>query len=221
LNESRSIKPETPSAPQVLVVSDQALAGAGYKALLSTAGIHRTTVAASVDEGLSLAGALHWDLVMLDVSTLNSLNVALTTLRAVSINLSILVMGDMPESQVARLVLSAGARGYFHKGGSSAAFRSAVQTVLAGRRYLSAVLAEQLQGDRDGSWKKGLHECLSARELAVFAGLASGKSVTSIGQELSLSIKTVSTYRTRLLRKMGFSSNAEIITYAIRNGLIQ
>jgi two-component system invasion response regulator UvrY len=168
-----------------------------------------------------LAGASHWDLVILDLSTLNSLATALSTLRDRSPGLPILVMSDVAESQVARSILKAGARGYFHKGGSAAALRSAVQTVLVGKRYISEALAEQLQSDRDDNWKKALHERLSARELEVFFRLASGTSVSCIGRELSLSIKTVSTYRTRLLRKLGFSSNAEIISYAMRNGLVR
>ena len=203
------------------MVSDQALARAGYSALLNAAGFQHTAVAASLDDGLVRVGASHWDLVILDLSTLNSSASALSTLRDRSPGLPILVMGEVPESQVARSLLKGGARGYFHKGGTAAALRSAVQTVLVGKRYISAALAEQLQSDSDDDWKKALHERLSARELEVFQRLASGASVSSISRELSLSIKTVSTYRTRLLRKLGFSSNAEIISYAMRNGLVR
>jgi two-component system, NarL family, invasion response regulator UvrY len=204
----------------VIVVSEQALARAGCEAILNAAGIHNTAVAHSLDDGIAMAGASHWDVMILDLSSLNSLASALTILRSRCPGLPILVMGEVPESQVARSVLQAGARGYFDKGGSAAALKSAVQTVLVGRRYMSASITEHMQSNGNDTWKRALHERLSARELEVFEKLAQGTSVTDIGHELSISIKTVSTHRARLLRKMGFSSNADIISYAIRNGLV-
>jgi two-component system, NarL family, invasion response regulator UvrY len=221
LRKDGSIKTVPPANPRVLVVSDQALVRAGYSALLQSAGIRRTDVAPSAAEGIEMAAASHWDMAILDLSNLDDCVAALAALRNGSPGLPILVMSDVPERQVAHSILKAGARGYFHKAGSAAALKSAVHTILAGRRYVSAALSGQLKSDAGEEWGKALHERLSTREWEIFKRLASGATVTSIGRELSLSVKTVSTYRTRLLQKMGFSSNAEIITYAMRNGLLR
>ncbi len=90
-----------------------------------------------------------------------------------------------------------------------------------GRRYISAALAEILVADLDGDSDKPLHARLSAREFQIFCKLAAGRGVSDIANELSLSVKTVSTYRSRILEKMSFSANADITSYALRNGLIQ
>jgi DNA-binding NarL/FixJ family response regulator len=97
----------------------------------------------------------------------------------------------------------------------------AVRTVLSGRRYVSAALAEILVADLDGDPDKPLHARLSTREFQIFCKLAAGRGVSDIANELSLSVKTVSTYRSRILEKMSFTANADITSYALRNGLIQ
>ena len=97
----------------------------------------------------------------------------------------------------------------------------AVRTVLAGRRYVSAALAEMLAADLGGDPDKPMHARLSAREFQIFCKLAAGRGVSDIALELSLSVKTVSTYRSRILEKMNFHANADITSYALRNGLIQ
>jgi two-component system invasion response regulator UvrY len=212
------IRRALPAAAQVLVVSEQALARVGYKAVLDSAN-YRVELALSVEDGLALVGSSPWDLVILDLPGLDKITLVIAELRLRSPGVPILVVCELPEKQVARIVLKAGARGYFHKSASVEALRSAIQTVLVGRRYLTATLTEQLASDPDDNWRKALHERLSARELEVFEKIASGASVTQIGSEMSLSVKTVSTYRLRILRKMGFTCNADIITYALRNGL--
>jgi two-component system invasion response regulator UvrY len=135
----------------------------------------------------------------------------------------VLIMSGLPEEQYARNVLRAGASGYLSKGGSPEEFLKAVRLVLNGRRYVSAALAESMAADLENprDQNQPLHTALSTREFQIFCKLAAGSSVGSIGEELSLSVKTVSTYRSRILEKMSFSSNADMTSYALRNGLIQ
>ena len=133
----------------------------------------------------------------------------------------VLVMSGLPEQQYAVNVLRAGASGYLSKDSSPDELMKAVRAVLAGRRYVSAALAEILVADLDGDSDKPLHARLSTREFQIFCKLAAGRGVSEIANELSLSVKTVSTYRSRILEKMSFSANADITSYALRNGLIQ
>jgi DNA-binding NarL/FixJ family response regulator len=96
-----------------------------------------------------------------------------------------------------------------------------VRTVLQGRRYVTPALAEQLVNELDDDHDKPAHTKLSEREFQIFRKLAAGRSATEIADELCISVKTVSTYRTRIFEKMGFVSNADITTYALRNNLIE
>jgi len=120
--------------------------------------------------------------------------------------------------------LRSGARGYLSKGGSPEELLKAVRLVLNGSRYVSASLAESMAADlekpQDKS-QKPLHTALSAREFQIFRKLATGAPLGGIAKELSLSVKTVSTYRSRILEKMTFKSNADVTAYALRSGLIQ
>jgi two-component system, NarL family, invasion response regulator UvrY len=135
----------------------------------------------------------------------------------------VLIVSGLPEEQYARNVLRAGASGYLSKGGSADEFVKAVRIVMNGRRYVSAALAESMAAalENPGDQSQPLHSALSAREFQIFCKLAAGATVGRIAEELSLSVKTVSTYRGRILEKMRFTSNADITSYAIRNGLIQ
>ena len=133
----------------------------------------------------------------------------------------VLVISGLPEQQYAVNVLRAGASGYLSKDSAPEELMKAVRTVLSGRRYVSAALAEILVADLDGDPDKPLHARLSTREFQIFCKLAAGRGVSDIANELSLSVKTVSTYRSRILEKMSFNANADITSYALRNGLIQ
>jgi DNA-binding NarL/FixJ family response regulator len=118
-------------------------------------------------------------------------------------------------------VLRAGAAGFLAKDAAPEELMKAVHTVLAGRRYVSASLAELLVSDLDGNQDKPLHDGLSTREFQIFCKIAAGRGVSEIANELSLSVKTVSTYRTRILEKMKFTTNADLTSYALRSGIIQ
>jgi DNA-binding NarL/FixJ family response regulator len=133
----------------------------------------------------------------------------------------VLVVSGYPERQYAANVLKAGAMGFVSKESSPAEILNAVKTVLDGRRYVSAALAELLVTQLDKDMDQPLHASLSEREFQIFCKIAAGRAVTEIARELSLSAKTVSTYRTRILEKMGFSTNADLTSYALRNSLIQ
>ena len=163
-----------------------------------------------------------WDLVLLDIHMPD--RSGLDILRHIQTghpSVRVLVMSGLPEQQYAVNVLRAGASGYLSKDSAPGELMKAVRTVLSGRRYVSAALAEMLVADLDGDADKPLHARLSTREFQIFCKLAAGRGVSDIANELSLSVKTVSTYRSRILEKMSFSTNADITSYALRNGLIQ
>jgi two-component system invasion response regulator UvrY len=125
-----------------------------------------------------------------------------------------------PEDRYAMRVLKAGASGYLAKDSAADELVKAIRKVVSGGRYVSPFLAEKMAFDVGADASKLPHETLSDREFQVLRLIADGKSVTEIAAELSLSVKTVSTYRARLLEKMNLSTNAELIHYAIRNHLI-
>jgi two-component system, NarL family, invasion response regulator UvrY len=134
-------------------------------------------------------------------------------------------MSGLPEQQYARNVLRAGASGYLPKAAFAFPEESlkAVWLVLGGRRYVSSELAEAMAGDLAKSCDQDqpLHASLASRELQVFTMIANGVGISAIATELSLSVKTVSTYRTRIFDKTGFAGNSDITAFALRNGLIQ
>jgi DNA-binding NarL/FixJ family response regulator len=210
---------------RVLIVDDHSAVRAGYRQFLeSEPSITEVGEAESGNEALEQMRRKEWDLLLMDIHMPE--RGGLDILRHVTSgypDVRVLVMSGLPEEQYARHVLRAGASGYLSKGGSSAEFLKAVRLVLSGRRYVSATLAESMAADletkRDQSGP--LHASLSAREFQIFCKLAGGSSVSSIAEELSLSVKTVSTYRSRVLEKLSFTSNADMTSYALRHGIIQ
>jgi len=134
---------------------------------------------------------------------------------------SVLVLSGFPERQFGINVLRAGANGFISKGADEAELLRAVRTVARGKRYVGPELADLLVNGMDADADKPTHNALSEREFQIFCKLAEGRSVTDIANKLFLSVKTVSTYRSRLLDKMGMKTNADITSYAIRNSLIQ
>lgn len=134
--------------------------------------------------------------------------------------LPILVLSIHPEEQYALRCLKAGARGYIHKQSAGEELVGAIRTVIARRRYLSESLAESLLRE-SASDRRAPHETLSTREYQVLTRLAAGSTVTDIAAEMKLSVKTVSTYRARMLDKLGIASNAEATRYALEHGLLE
>lgn len=135
-------------------------------------------------------------------------------------NVPALILSSRPESQYALPSIRAGARGYIEKDASADEILTAIERVAAGRTWISDAVAGQMASALATPSDKAPHELLSPRELEVFHLLASGRSMTEIAAALQVSIKTASTYRTRILEKTGFRSNADVIAYAIRAGLV-
>ena len=210
---------------RVLIADDHAVVRAGYKQFLEAdPSITDVGEAASGSEALDALRRKEWDLLLMDIHMPD--RSGLDILKHVTSgypDVRVLIMSGLPEEQYARNVLRAGASGYLSKGGSPEEFLKAVRLVLNGRRYVSAALAESMAADLENprDQNQPLHTALSTREFQIFCKLAAGSSVGGIGEELSLSVKTVSTYRSRILEKMSFSSNADMTSYALRNGLIQ
>ena len=164
----------------------------------------------------------NWDVVLLDISMpdMNGIE-ALTQIRRIKPEQPVLILTMHPEDQYAVNLLRAGANGYLRKECSPEMLVAAIRTVASGRRYISPALGDQLAGELDGEGHKAPHTELSDREFQVFCKLAAGQAVSEVADELFLSVKTVSTYRARILDKMRIKSNAHITYYAIKHGLIQ
>ena len=156
------------------------------------------------------------DLSMPDLSGIDVLKQA----KSIRPSMGVLVLSSYPEEQYGLNVLKAGASGFLSKGLAPDQFVSAVRTVAAGRRYVSPTLAEMLAAGLTDNIDQPPHVKLSEREFQIFSKLVVGRTVTDIANDLCLSAKTVSTYRSRLLEKMGFNSNAELAHYAVKHDLI-
>ena len=162
-----------------------------------------------------------YDLVLLDISMpgRNGLDI-LKQIKSDKPDLKVLVLSMHPEEQYAVRALKAGASGYLTKERTPHELIDAVQKVSTGKKYVSSSLAETLACHLENNSEKPLHEMLSDREYEVLCMIASGKTVKEIADELSLSVKTISTYRTRILDKMQMKNNAQLTHYTIQNHLV-
>jgi two-component system, NarL family, invasion response regulator UvrY len=162
-----------------------------------------------------------WDLLILDMDMpgRNGLEV-LKQLKEEKENIPVLIFSMHPEEQIAVRALKSGAAGYLSKDSADTELVKAIQQILSGRKYITATLAEQLAAQLENPTDKAPHELLSDREYQTLLLFASGKTVTQIAEELSLSVPTISTYRARILEKMGMKTNAELTSYTIRNRLV-
>jgi two-component system invasion response regulator UvrY len=162
-----------------------------------------------------------WDIVILDITMPGRSGLdLLRDLQQLRPELPVLILSMHPENQYAKRVLRAGAAGYMNKETAPMELVKAVRKVLAGGRYVSAELAEKLAADLSADAGRLPHERLSDREFEVMRMIASGKTISQIAKDLHLSVTTVSTHRARILEKMGLANNAELMRYAMRNGLI-
>jgi two-component system, NarL family, invasion response regulator UvrY len=209
--------------PNILIVDDHAVVRAGLKQfLLEDPSIQEVREAATGEQALDALRQGRCDLVILDINMpgRNGIDI-LKHIVASSPDTKILILSGYPENQYAVNVLRAGASGYLPKESAPEELLKAVRCILQGKRYVSAALAEMLVSDLDTNRDQPAHSGLSQREFQIFFKLATGASVSEIANELCLSVKTVSTYRSRVLEKMSFRTNADITSYALRNGLIQ
>lgn len=207
----------------VLIADDHALIRNGLKQLLSGEPlVEKIAEAGSGDEAIDKLQSDRWDLLVLDIQMPDRSGMdILRQVRTTHPDTRVLILSGFPEKQYAVNVLRAGASGYVNKEMAPEELLTAVRAVLQGRRYVTPGLAELLVNELDQDHDRPPHSALSEREFQVFCKLASGRTATEIANELCISVKTVSTYRTRVLEKMGFTSNADMTTYALRNSLIQ
>ena len=208
---------------KVFVVDDHPVVREGVKGILSD--IPDVVVAgeaADAKQALRQTYEGDYDLVLLDISMpgVGGLEV-LKQLKSEKPHLPVLMLSMYPEEQYAIRSLKAGASGYLTKESAPQELIAAIRKVCSGGKYVSASLAEKLASYLDTDLEKPVHESLSDREYQVVRMIASGKTVTEIAAELSLSVKTISTNRTRALKKMRMTTNAEITHYAIRHGLVE
>jgi len=162
-----------------------------------------------------------WDVVICDISMPGRSGLdALSQIKQISPKLPVLIMSMYPEDQYALRVLKAGAAGYLGKETIHDDIVKAIQTVQLGKKFITATIAEKLAKAFEVDTTDQLHEKLSDREFDVFKMLASGKAVSEIANQFALSVTTVSTYRSRVLEKMGMKSNADLTRYALEKKLI-
>jgi len=223
-NEGRSTFHAAQAPVRVLIVDDHAILRAGVREMLSEEpDLEVIAEAGSAEEALQqLQDGLKVDVVLLDITLPGQSGIdLLKQLRRDSPELAILVLSMHPERSFAVRLMRAGANGYVPKMIVPEELVRAVRTVGAGRRYITPLVAELLASECAADEEGPLHNRLSERELQVFTRIARGVSPAVMANELGLSVKTVSTYRARILEKMGMRSNAEIAAYAVRNQLVE
>ena len=207
---------------RVLIADDHPVVRRGVRGILEDApDVGEVAEAETPQQVLDLVRAARWDVLLLDLGLpgRGGLEV-LKDVRQEYPKLPVLILSMQPESQYAIRALRAGAAGYLTKESAPESLLIAIRKVHAGGRYVSAALAEQLAAEVGMDADTPPHQRLSDREFEVMRMLAAGRSVGQVADQLSLSVKTISTYRARILEKMGMATNADLTQYALRNHLI-
>lgn len=208
---------------RILIADDHAIVRRGMKQLLlEQYPFARIGEASNVEELISaILADKDWDVVVCDMNMPGRSGLdAIMQIKEIAPGLPVLIMSMYPEDQYALRVLKSGASGYLTKETIHDDIVRAIETVIKGKRYITLTLAEKLAESVNSESEKPLHDVLSDREFDVFKLLASGKSISEIAIQLSLSSTTVSTYRSRIMEKMKMKSNAELARYAIEAKLI-
>jgi len=206
---------------RVLIADDHTIFRQGLARLFDdTQCITVVDEASTGPEAMKKIRGLELDAVILDINLprKNGLEV-LQQIKTEKPDLPVLMLSMYPEEQYAIQALKAGAAGYLTKGHKSDEVIAAIRKVAAGGRYITPLLAEKLLVNMDDDYAGPAHQSLSAREYEIFSQIVNGKSLTEIGEQLSISISTVSTYRRRILEKMHLETNADLIRYAVTNRL--
>ncbi|HWX53425.1 MAG TPA: response regulator transcription factor [Verrucomicrobiae bacterium] len=207
---------------RILIVDDHEVVRDGIKRMFDEQPDAVFGEAGTLPDALQLAREQNWDVAVLDLSLGHRSGLELLKdLKHIRPNLPVLVLSVHAEEQYARRAFKAGAAGYITKDCPRAELVKAINKVAFGGRYVSARLAEKLVVDLERGSDRPPHEALSDRELEVLNLIASGKTVSEIANLLSLSDKTISTYRARILQKMGMKTNAELTHYALRQKLTE
>lgn len=205
----------------ILIVDDHAVVRGGLRQFLAdTEDLEITAEAATGAEAVVLVQESDWSLVLLDIALpdLSGLEV-LKQIKRLRPNLPVLIFSMFSEDEFAIPSLEAGASGYLNKDSRPGHILTAIRTVISGARYVSPTLAEKLLAGVAPIGRRMPHEALSRREAEVLLMLSRGTSLTKIGESLHVSVKTVSTYRARIIEKLGLQSNAELIRYVIEHRL--
>jgi DNA-binding NarL/FixJ family response regulator len=207
---------------KVILCDDHAMVRRGIRDTLSDAvDIQVTAEASSYAEVREAIHSHACDVLVLDINLPGRSGLeVLSSLREAESTIKVLMVSMFPEDQYAIRCLKAGAQGYFNKAGDPSDLITAVRTVFQGRKFVTPDVAQMLVDNLSASESTSLHACLSDRELQTLLKIASGKRLSDIAEELMLSPKTVSVYRSRVLEKLKLTNNSELTVYAIRNGLV-
>lgn len=208
---------------RILIADDHSLFRRGVKDLLID-GLGAVTIGecANAHELLDTVRQKKWDVVILDIGMPGTTGAeALKQLKAECPKLPVVVLSMHPEDQYAVRMLKAGASAYLTKASTPEELIRAIKTVVAGGHYITQSLGEQLVLDIKQGNEKPPHELLSDREFEVLCLIGSGKTVGEIAEAMCLSVTTISTYRARILEKMGMKTNAEMTRYALQHGLVE
>ncbi len=206
------------------IVDDHAIVRSGLRQFLSEQTDLRVTCEANNGkQALEMARSGEVEVMLMDISMPDQSGVdALQAIKARFPDLPVLILSGFPEAHYATTLLRQGASGYLNKECDPEEIVTAIRTVYRGRRYISPAVAELLADNAAaGGSDKPRHDLLSERELQVFLRLAKGETIGKMADDMCLSVKTVSTYRTRVLEKLKLASNSDLTYYALKNGLIQ
>lgn len=205
----------------IVIADDHAIVRRGLQQIIATRPAWRVVgEAAGGDELLALLRRIEADVLVLDVSLGDRSGVDLLgPIRELRPHLPVLMLSMYAEEHYAIRSLRAGAQGYIQKDCPPEAILAAIERVAGGRTHVSDMVMEQMAAAISGAHSDRPHERLSRREFQVFQLIAGGRAVSEIAEILQISVKTVSTYRTRIMEKTGFRTNADMIAYAIRSGL--
>jgi two-component system, NarL family, invasion response regulator UvrY len=208
---------------RVAIVDDHAIVRAGLRQYFQDqVDLKVTGEAANGREALDLVRKGEVDVLVMDLSMPDQSGVdALAAVKARAPELPVLILSGFPEEHYATTLLRQGAAGYLNKECDPEEIVKAIRTVHRGRKYITPGVAEMLADGLAGAGDKAPHELLSEREFQVFLRLAKGETIGHMADSMALSVKTVSTYRTRVMEKMKLSSNSDLTYYALKNGLIQ
>lgn len=208
---------------RVLIADDHAIIRQGLKQILSDT--DDLEIAGEADGGIKALQMIRentYDVVLMDVSMPDRNGIdSLKLIRKENPRLPVLMLSMHPEEQYAIRALRAGAAGYLSKQGAPEQLVTAIRQVASGKKFVSAAVAEELANSIGEDHERPLHEKLSDREYQTLCMIASGKTLTQIGEELNLSVKTISVYRARLLEKMKLRNNAELTHYGLKHGLVE
>ncbi|MEW5805030.1 MAG: response regulator transcription factor [bacterium] len=206
----------------ILIADDHSVVREGLKYILKKI---PDTIISEASNGMEVIETIkkkHYDLILLDIAMPGRAGIdTLIELKDVQPDTKVLVLSMFPEEQYALRALKSGASGYLTKESIPGELIKAIKKVLHGGKYISSQFSDKLLLTIDTEGERLAHDSLSNREYQVMRMIASGKTLSEIAEELSLSVKTIGTYRSRILEKMGIRNNAEIIQYAVKDKLVE